>query len=92
MKISKQTVIILLLLTIKFTLIAQTGIKVTYVKGLKTRTAPINKPPSILKDISFSLIATNEESIFHLDEKMMSDDLENRRHASKNIYLKNQRI
>ncbi len=68
---------------------AQKGIRVTYVKGLKTRVAPVNSPPSILKDISFSLIATNKESIFHFNKDMRADNLENRRHASEDIYYRN---
>ncbi len=88
MRTSKKITAVFLLISC-ISLFAQTGVKVTYVKGLKSRKAPIYKPPSILKDISFSLIATNEKSIFRLNEKMMGDDLENRRHASKSIYYKN---
>ncbi len=89
MKTSKKITTIFIFSLIASISIAQTGIKVTYVKGLKSIKAPANKPPSILKDVSFLLVANNEESSFYLDEKMSTDDLENRRYASKNIFYRN---
>jgi GLPGLI family protein len=50
------------------------NIKVTYVKGLKKVTDTTSKKPSILRDISYSLLASHTESVFSVVKKMKLDE------------------
>lgn len=69
----KKQIATLLFLMVGFIMIAQTGVRVTYVKGLKKITDISNKSPKILKDISYSLIANTEKSIFYVNKSMSND-------------------